>query len=131
MTDVPAANIPPPPTLRSAEDMCQYARERYREIARWRSVWTVLLFLVGCAIVVFVILSIISFRDQKVIEVAAGAIGTLISGAAMTWVVTRRNEAVKEEDDAWKGVEQHCGKTDATAHAIRAKTQFLRFTKGR
>src|SRR5687767_11482283 len=104
MSDVPAASVPPPATFHAAEDMCQYARERYREIARWRSVWTVLLFLVGCAIVVFVILSIISFSDQKMIEAAAGAIGTLISGAAMAWVVTRRNEAVTEENEAWQRV---------------------------
>jgi len=87
---------------------CQLAVERWRDIARWRNLWTILLFIIGAAIVILFALSILLFIRETWVVGGFTTVGIIVSGTAIKWVVSRRNEAVKEEGDAFGKVENNC-----------------------
>lgn len=77
-------------------------------MAKWRNLWTILLFTFGAAVVLFLCASILLFIRQTWVAGAVTTVGTIASGTAINWVVSRRNEAVQEEDKAYKDVEEQC-----------------------
>ncbi len=87
---------------------CQYARDRHRSLALWRNLWTILLFGFGAAIVVFLVVSITFFIQKSFLPGALTMLGTIVQGAGISWVAARRADAVKEEVEAYAGVEKHC-----------------------
>jgi ABC-type branched-subunit amino acid transport system permease subunit len=91
---------------------CEYAKERHRNFAKWRNLWSILLFAFGCALVLFLIGAILLFIRQDWITTALTALGTIADGVAVKWIVTRRTEAVKEEEEAYKDVESTCAGSD-------------------
>ena len=88
---------------------CDFAMERYRNIAKWRNMWTVLLFIFGSTVIIFLCGSILLFIRQSWLPGTISTLGTIVNGVGVSWVVTRRNEAVKEEEDAYKDVQAQCG----------------------
>jgi len=92
---------------------CEYARERHQNIARWRNLWSILLFAFGTAVVLFLIVSIFLFLGQSWLPGAVSTLGTIASGAAMTWVTRRRVDAMQEEELAYKEVVARCGQGPA------------------
>jgi hypothetical protein len=90
---------------------CEYARERHQNLAKWRNLWTILLFAFGSAVILFLAIAVIFFLRQSWLTGAVSALGTMANGVAVKWVVDRRAEAVKEEEDAYKDVESKCGNT--------------------
>jgi hypothetical protein len=87
---------------------CEYARERHRDIARWRNLWTILIFSLGSVVVFFLILSIFLFLREAWLPGALSSLGTIINGVCTKWVVDRRSDAVKEEESAYKDVVAQC-----------------------
>jgi hypothetical protein len=92
---------------------CDFAVERYRNIARWRDHWTTLLFVFGTTVILFLCASILLFIGSNWLPGAVSTLGTIVNGAAVTWVLSRRNEAVREEEEAYKDVEAKCGEAKA------------------
>jgi hypothetical protein len=103
---------------------CEYARERHRNMLMWRNLWTILLFAFGSAVIVFAVLAIALFIRQEWITGAIMALGTLAQGAAITWVVDRRAEAVREEEVAYQDVAAKCTDTTA-ADKLRASYNLI------
>lgn len=90
---------------------CQIAQQRYRNAALWKNLWTILLFAFGAAMVVFLVVAIAFFIREDWLPGAVAILGTIAQGAAIRWVLDRRNEASKEEEDAYKEVQNQCGDT--------------------
>lgn len=87
---------------------CEYARHRHHDIAKWRNLWSILVFSFGAAVTLFLILALLLFVRQAWIPGALSTAGTIAQGVALRWVVTRRKESVKEEKDAYEEVVQRC-----------------------
>jgi len=103
---------------------CQYAQDRHKNLALWRNLWTILVFTFGSAVVLFLILSIFLFLTKSWLPGALSALGTLVSGAGSAWVVTRRLEAVKEEEEGFNEVMKACGDTNK-AVAVRSQLSLV------
>lgn len=103
---------------------CEYARERHREIARWRNLWTLLLFAFGSAIILFSVTAVTLFVRQAWVTGAVSTAATVVSGVGVSWVVERRRESVTEEEEAYRDVQRHCGTTDE-ADKYRQKLTIL------
>jgi hypothetical protein len=106
---------------------CEYARERHRNIARWRNLWTILLFLFGSAVVLFLTVAVLAFWKQAVLAGSLSTLSTIVGGVAIKWVVDRRREAVEEEQSAYDDVVKRCSESDAAAaDAFRRKQALFR-----
>ena len=106
---------------------CEYARERHRNIARWRNLWTILLFLFGSAVVLFLCVAVLAFWKQAVLAGSLSTLSTIVGGVAIKWVLDRRREAVAEEQSAYDEVVARCGQAEAAAaDAFRRKQSLFR-----
>jgi hypothetical protein len=89
-------------------DRCAFAIQRYKSIAMWRNLWTILLFIFGSTVILFLCGSILLFVQESWLPAAISILGTIVNGVGVKWVVTRRNEAVQEELDAYHDVGTEC-----------------------
>jgi len=89
-------------------DRCAFAIQRYKSIAQWRNLWTILLFVFGSTVILFLCGSILLFVQESWLPAAISTLGTIVNGVGVKWVVTRRNEAVQEELDAYHDVGTEC-----------------------
>jgi hypothetical protein len=90
-------------------DPCEVAYQRCRNAALWRNLWTILLFMFGASVIVFLSASVFLFIREDFISGAISTIGTIANGAGVGWVVSRRGEAVKEDQDAYEEFTKRCG----------------------
>ncbi len=97
----------------SEASVCQIAQQRHRNAALWKNLWTILLFAFGAVVVGFLTLAVILFLRQDWLPGALATIATIIEGAAIKWVLDRRNEAAKEETEAYQEVKAVCKDTTA------------------
>src|SRR5580698_6622363 len=88
---------------------CEYARERHRDIARWRNLWTILVFAFGSSVIIFLILAIFLFLQTSWLPGALSSLGTIVTGVSSSWVLKRRAESVEEENAAFDLVTKICG----------------------
>lgn len=87
---------------------CEFAIERYRNIAKWRNMWTILLFIFGATVILFLCGSILLFIRESFLPGAISALGTIVNGVGVSWVLSRRTDAVKEEEEAYSDVQSKC-----------------------
>lgn len=99
---------------------CEYAQQRHQNLVMWRNLWTILLFVFGSAIILFLVGAILLFIKSSWLPAALATVGTVVSGTGTTWVVTRRTEAVEEESFAYKDVGDKCHGDTARADERRA-----------
>jgi membrane protein YqaA with SNARE-associated domain len=78
------------------------ATERHRAIARWRNLWTALIFAVGLAATVFLITAILLFIKESWIPGGISTLASILGGGAVQWLLARRKEAVSEEQQAFQ-----------------------------
>lgn len=88
---------------------CAIAIERYKNIARWRNLWTILLFVFGASLIVFAVTAIFYLVYQSYFTGVLNALGSLVNFVGISWVLARRNEAVQEETAALAVVTTLCG----------------------
>jgi len=103
---------------------CQYARERHRSIAKWRDLWTILLFIFGSAVVLFLTTTILLYIRESWLPAAISTLGTVVNGMAIKWVLDRRGEAVREEEEAYREVVSICQDV-REANALRARVKLF------
>jgi hypothetical protein len=103
---------------------CEYARERHRNIARWRNLWTILLFIFGSSVILFLTVAVLAFWQQAILAGALSSLSTIIGGIAIKWVVDRRRDAVTEEQQAYEDVVARCG-NGASADEFRERQSLL------
>ena len=104
--------------------ICKIAQERHRNAALWRNLWTILLWVFGAAIVVFLVLAVLLFLRQDWLPAALTTLGTIVEGVGIKWVADRRADAVKEEEEAYKEVEDEC-KDVTTANNLRSNLRLF------
>ena len=109
-----------------AVSLCDFAKERYYNIARWRNMWTILLFVFGATVIVFLCGAILLFIRQSWLPGALSTLGTIVNGVGVRWVVTRRNEAVGEEAAAYNDVTARCDGAAGFKAAIETKQALFR-----
>ncbi len=96
-------------------DSCQLAIERYRNFARWRNLWSILLFVLGAAVVLFLLAAILLSIRQEWLPMALTTLGTIVTGVGAKWVLDRRGEAVREEQTAFDDAQKYCADGEAAA----------------
>jgi hypothetical protein len=104
---------------------CEYARERHRNIARWRNLWTILLFIFGSAVVLFLTVAVLAFWKQAILAGALSTLSTIVGGVAIKWVKDRRTDAVTEEQAAYEDVVARCGPSEAASADVFRQRQSL------
>jgi small-conductance mechanosensitive channel len=75
----------------------------------WRNLWTILIFVFGAVVVGFLVVAILFLMRQEYLPGVLNILATIVNGVAISWVVTRRNQAVDEEGEAYKKITEKCG----------------------
>lgn len=103
-------------------DACAFLLARWKNLALWRNLWTILLFVVGAACTVFFVAAIMWFITADWIAAAVSTVGTITHGMAIGWILARRNDAVAEEEKAKKELLEHCGSKQPPQFLAREST---------
>lgn len=103
--------------------VCKAAQDRYRNALSWLKLWSILLWVFGAAIVIFLVLAIFFFIRQDWLPGALTTLGTIVEGVGINWVVKRRTVAVEEEKEAYKGMQEDC-KDMVRAEEIRTSMRM-------
>ena len=90
-------------------DQCAFLLARWKNFAMWRNLWTILLFLFGCAIIIFLIGGILLFITEAWITGAMSTLGMIVNSVGVKWVLARRSQAAKEESQAKDELLKRCG----------------------
>ena len=106
---------------------CEYARQRHSDLARWRNLWTILLFVFGSSLILFLSIAVLFFLRQSWLPGALSTLGTLVGGVSVKWVLDRRGEAVTEEEAAYKDVEAKCSDPSAVKAATSLRESLKLF----
>jgi HAMP domain-containing protein len=88
---------------------CDFAKARYLDISRLRKAWGYLWILLGASVAIFLLLAIVFFLRSSWLPAALSTLGTIVNGAAMTWITTQRQTAANEEQQAFNELVQQCG----------------------
>jgi hypothetical protein len=97
------------------ETPCDFAKARYLELLRLRIIWSYLIVLLGVAVVIFLIISILFFIRTNWLPTALGTLGTLLAGGGATWLSGQRSVTRDEEQEAFRELVQTCGPAGASA----------------
>ena len=89
-------------------DPCDFLFDRWKNLALWRNLWTILIFLLGSAFTIFLIGAVMLFIRASWIAGALATLGTIVNGVAVGWILARRNQAVTEETEAKEELIKHC-----------------------
>ena len=100
-------------------DPCEFARNRYNGIAKWRFLWTLLIFIFGAFLLLLLIVALFLAIDGNTSGAAASGLGAVADGAGVAFLLARRRDAKREEEAAYRDVEEKCGST-ADADALVA-----------
>jgi hypothetical protein len=112
--------------MSSNSPACQAAEAKHALTIRWLNIWSGLVFLAGCVLVLFVAVAIALILSGRMPAGAAAAVGALIAGGALPWVVERQREAHADEEEALKEVQTYCGSA-AAAVTLRDRSRFRVF----
>lgn len=104
----------------SQVDICDFLFERWKNLALWRNLWTILLFLLGIAFTIFLIGAVLFFVRESWLPGALLTVSTVADGVAVGWILARRNQAVAEESAAKDDLLKNCA--SASAGAMRGFT---------
>jgi hypothetical protein len=96
-------------------DPCDFLFERWKNLALWRNLWSILIFLLGASVTVFLAAAVWLYIRQSWLPAVVMTLGTLVNGVASSWVLARRSQAVAEEEEAKKDLIDNCGQTVAAA----------------
>lgn len=94
---------------------CDFLFARWKNLALWRNLWTILIFLLGAAFTIFLIGAVFLFVRASWIPAALSTLGTIANGVAVGWVLARRNQAVDEETQAKQELLAQCSGVAAAA----------------
>ncbi len=107
---------------------CEYAQQRHKQLATWRNLWTILLFIFGSSVIVFLSIAVLFLLREEWITGVITTVGTIAGGAGIRWVYKRRLEAVDEEEKAYKDVSTKCDNkaaADEERNKLKLFGQFL------
>jgi hypothetical protein len=88
---------------------CDFAKLHYLNALRWLNLWSVLVYVFGVTVVLFLVAAILLFIRSTWLPGALTTLGTIVSGVGITWVVNQRAAAVDEEREAFRRLKKECG----------------------
>ena len=88
--------------------VCDIAQERHHGAALWRNMWTLLLWLLGLSIVLFLVMAVLFLLREEWLPAAVVTLGSIAEGVGIKWVTDRRTDAVREETEMYKDLEGAC-----------------------
>lgn len=87
---------------------CDFAKARYLDISWLRKLWGYLWIMLGASTTIFLCVTIIFFLRSSWLPAALSTLGTVVNGAAMTWITNQRKTAADEEQQAFDELVQQC-----------------------
>jgi hypothetical protein len=97
----------------SLQTPCDFAKARYLDISWLRKLWGYLWIVLGASTAIFLCVTIIFFLRSSWLPAALSTLGTVVNGAAMTWITTQRKTAADEEQQAFDELVQQCSSPSA------------------
>jgi hypothetical protein len=97
---------------------CDTAKRRYFEVSLWFKRWNYLIFFLGIVVVLFLCISIALAAQQNWVPGAVTTVGTILTGTATGWVLSRRNQVGTEANEAFNDVMKYCQDVQVAA-AVR------------
>src|SRR5436309_10148539 len=79
---------------------CAYARDRHGNKLMWLNLWTILLFILGSAVILLLVVALVLFVRADLASGAISVAGSAVSGLGARWVVSQRTVAKEEEETA-------------------------------
>jgi hypothetical protein len=70
--------------------------------------WTILLFIFGGTVIIFLCAAILLLIRQNWLPGAVSTLVTIVNSVGINWVLQRRTDSVKEEDEAYNDVQARC-----------------------
>jgi len=110
--------------MNGASTPCDFAKMAYLNAARWRNLWTILVYAFGVALVLFLIAAILLFIRSTWLPASLTTLGTIVSGAGIGWVLNQRTIAVAEQKSAFKQLKRECGPPGAAFMGIEQQPWF-------
>jgi hypothetical protein len=104
-------------STRLATDPCEAAKLVFYVTLGFRVLYSFLLFVVATFFVIAIIQLVIavSSTPTNALQGIVGGLGTIAGGSALKWVLDRRSEAVKENNEARRSVDTNCSSAQAAA----------------
>jgi cadmium resistance protein CadD (predicted permease) len=94
------------------------------------NIWVGLLLLFGLVVVGFSCAAILFYVRSAWISGAVSTVGVIASGGGMKWVVDRKNDAKKDEREAYREVDKACGPGPADVAREERKPLLLSYLPG-
>lgn len=88
--------------------VCDIAQTRHRGAFVWRNLWTLLIWLLGLSITLFLVMAVLFLLREEWLPAAVVTLGSIAEGLGMKWVTDRRADAVREEAEMYKDVQNAC-----------------------
>ena len=85
--------------------MREAVQKRYDDARMWKNRWSWLTFILGAAMVIFLIVALVLLLSNSLRESVISGFSALVSAGGFAWVLARRNEAHKEETKALRELE--------------------------
>jgi hypothetical protein len=95
-------------------DNCAYARDRHANKMMWLNLWTILLFVLGAAVILLLVFALVLFFRQDLATGAISVAGSAVSGLGARWVVGQRTVAKEEEEAADRSARRECNDQPAS-----------------
>lgn len=89
-------------------DNCSFARDRHANKLMWLNLWTILLFVLGAAVVLLLIVALVLFFRQDLASGAISVAGSAVSGLGAGYVIGQRKVAKEEEETADRIARREC-----------------------
>jgi hypothetical protein len=90
------------------ETPCDFAKLNYFNALKFRYLWSILVYVFGVAVALFLVASVILFINSAWLPGALVTFGAIMSSGGVTWVVNQKVTAVKEEEDAFRRLKTEC-----------------------
>ena len=88
------------PTNVTPGNNCEFASDRHANKLMWLNLWTILLFVLGSAVVLLLIVALILFYNADLANGAISIAGSAVSGVGAGYVIGQRKVAKEEEETA-------------------------------
>jgi hypothetical protein len=108
----------------AAHDPCEFAKNRYNGISKWRFLWTLLIFIFGAFLLLMLVVALLFAIDSNRSGAIVSGVGAVVDGAGVTFLLARRRDAKREEEAAYRDVEDKCANSQSAEQVRRRLRVF-------
>lgn len=107
------------------ETLRDFAKLHYLNALRWLNLWSILVYVFGVTVVLFLVAAILLFIRETWLPGALTTLGTIVSSVGITWVVNQRATAVEEEKEAFSRLKWEYGSPGMGLIGIKQMPWFI------